>query len=197
MLVGYESNNPLRDSHQHGDFSRELIARIADRHINGYRAMLFTKNVKRAYRTFFSGNSNVSTYVPTGLSRLLPSLWLRFSLNSIIKTEQVKVKLYHGLNSELPYGLDRDIKTVITYYGLSNHNKNSLMDRLLWRTRLHYAFRASNRIIAVDEKARVELLDAGVPEDKIVVIGVEGHPFEVTDQLADAYYEVYRDLVGD
>ena len=50
MLVGYEANNILRNGHELGDFGRELVSRIARRHVSDYRALLFSTRIKNAYK---------------------------------------------------------------------------------------------------------------------------------------------------
>ena len=89
MLIGYEANIAMRDSQTLGDYSRELIEKLSNRHIrDGYRALLFSTRIKNAYRSYFSGNSNVSTYLPTGFSKTLPSAWIRYHLNPWLKSEK-------------------------------------------------------------------------------------------------------------
>lgn len=194
MLVGYEANNAMRDSHELGDFCRDLIAGIADKHVGSFRALLFSTRTNADYRKYFSGNSNVSTYLPIGISKMLPEGWIRYRLNPMLKAE--KVKLFHGLNDELPYGIGRDIKTVITCFGLDRHNRNSLVDALAWRFRMRYAFRASDAIVAVNNEVKQQLVDKGVNPDKIVVISSpSGNPYELTDGMIDQYFELYNKLL--
>lgn len=191
MLVGYEANNVLRNSHELGDFGRELVSRLAKKHVNVYRALLFSTRIKSAYKTYYSSYANVSTYLPDGTSKLLPSLWMRYRLNPWLKSE--KVKIFHGLNEELPYHIDRDIKTVITCYGVETHHRTSLMDTMLWKRRMEYSFEAADVIVAVSREVKQQLIDTGVVADKIVVIG-GSNPFEVTDTIAEQYYDLYRQL---
>lgn len=192
MLVGYEANNAMRNGHELGEYGRELISRLANKHIGSYRALLFSTRIKDEYSKYYSGNSNVSTYVPVGVAKMLPSAWIRYRLNPMLQSE--RVKLFHGLNEELPYGIDSSIITVITCYGLGRHNCNSLLDSLLWRYRTKYSFKRADRIVAVSEKVREELVANGVDANKIVVIGA-ANPMEVTDEVAEKYFELYESLL--
>lgn len=193
MLVGYEANNAMRNSGELGDFCRTLIERLANRYIRqDYHALLFSTRIKKTYSSYFSGNSNVSTYLPVGASKMLPEAWLRYRLNPMLKTE--KVKIFHGLNEELPYHIGREIKTVVTCYGLAEHHRTSLMDSLLWKKRMHYSFSSADVVVAVSEEVRQQLLNEGVDDQKIRVIGVPGHPYEVTDEMVEQYYKLYLSL---
>lgn len=194
MLVGYEANCAMRDAHERGEFGRELISRLANRHIKDYRAMLFSTRIKKAYRGYYSSYSNVSTYVPEGNARLAPSAWIRYRLNPWLKLE--KVKIFHGLNDELPYHIGRDIKTVVTCYGMENHMPASLLDNVLWKKRMEYSFSAADVIVAVSEEVKHQIVEAGANEQKVVVIGVPGKPYEVTDDMVEQYYQLYQTLVG-
>lgn len=195
MLIGYEANNALRNSTPMGDFCRDLIEKMANRYIrDGYRALLFTKGIKKDYRGYFSGNSNVSSYLPVGMSKLMPELWMRYRLNAWLKEE--KVKLLHGLNEELPYNIGREVKTVVTCYGIGEHHRASLMDSIMWKSRLRYAFTAADAVVAVSEDVKRQLLEHNVSESKIVVIGVPGRPYEASDEVVEQYYSLYRHLLS-
>ena len=194
MLVGYEANNALRNSHELGEFARNLIERLATGRVNSYRALLFATRIKKEYCSYFSGYSNVGTFVPFGLSRLLPELWMRYRLNPWLRLE--KVKIFHGLNEELPYHIDRNIKTIITCYGVDEHHRTSLMDSIAWKKRMEYAYEAANVIVAVSNDVRQQLINAGVSPEKIVVIGGKT-PYELTDRMVEQYFELYRTLAGE
>lgn len=194
MLVGYEANNALRNSHELGEFARNLIERLATGRVNSYRALLFATRIKKDYCSYFSGYSNVGTFVPFGLSRLLPELWMRYRLNPWLRLE--KVKIFHGLNEELPYHIDRNIKTIITCYGVDEHHRTSLMDSIVWKKRMEYAYEAANVIVAVSNEVRQQLINAGVSPEKIVVIGGKT-PYELTDRMVEQYFELYRTLAGE
>lgn len=194
MLIGYEANNALRCSDPIGDFCRELIARIAHSHVRDYRALLFSTHIKGDYRSYYSGDSNVSTYVPAGSACLLPEAWMRYRLNPVLKSE--KVQLFHGLNEELPYHIDREVKTVVTCYGLNNHHRASLLDTVMWKPRMRYAFAAADCVVAVSEEVREELVSFGVNPRKITVIGVPGKPYELTGEMVNQYYDLYRSLLN-
>ena len=193
MLVGYEANNVLRNGHELGEFGRNLIERLATGRVATYRALLFASRTKKEYCTYSSGYSNVSTYVPSGSAKLLPELWMRYLLNPWLKVE--KVKIFHGLNEELPYHIDRDIKTIITCYGVEEHHTNSLMDSLFWKKRMEYSYSAADVIVAVSNKVKQDLIDAGVTPEKIVVIGGK-NPYELTDRMVEQYFELYTTLAG-
>ena len=193
MLVGYEANNAMRNDQELGDYSRELIARLASKYIGSYRALLFSTRIKDEYSKYYSGDSNVSTYVPVGNAKMLPSAWIRYKLNPMLQGE--KVKIFHGLNEELPYGIEDNIATVITCYNPGQHKCNSMLDSLLWKHRMKYSLERADRIVAVSDEIRQQLIADGVSEEKIVVIGGKDNPMEITDEVVEKYFEIYQSLV--
>ena len=106
------------------------------------------------------------------------------------------LQVFHGLNEELPYGIGRSVKTMVTCFGLEEHHQTSMMDSLMWKRRMSYAWRASDVVVAVSEEVKQQLIAAEVVEDKIVVIGGKS-PFELTDQMVQQYYELYKHLAGE
>ena len=194
MLIGYEANNALRSGTPLGGFCRDLIEKLANKYIHdGYRALLFSKGVKKDYRGYYSGNSNVSTYLPVGMAKVLPEAWIRYRLNPLLKEE--KVQLFHGLNEELPYHIGREVKTVVTCYG-AGHQNTSPVDAVAWKGRMRYTFSAADAIVAVSDEVRQQLLERGVTESKITVIGVPGRPYEATDEVVAQYFDLYRRLLS-
>ena len=176
MLVGYDANNVFRNGAELGDWSRALIEGLASRHVSDYRALLFSSRIKSAYRTYYTSYANVSTFVPEGGAKLMPAAWMRY-----------------GLNEELPYGIGRSVKTVVTCFGLEEHHQTSMMDSLLWKRRMRYAWKASDVVVAVSDEVRDGLLAAGVNEHRVIVIG-EKNPYEMSQRVIDQYFELYEKL---
>ena len=191
MLVGFDANNVFRNGTELGRWSRDLVEGMARCHVNDFRALLFSTRIKSAYRTYFTSYANVSTFVPEGNAKLLPSAWMRYGLNRWLMFE--KVKVFHGLNEELPYGVGRDVKTVVTCFGVEDHHNTSLLDTLVWKRRMAYAWKTADVVVAVNEDVRGQLVDAGVNEQRVVVIG-EKNPYEVTERVIGQYYDLYSML---
>ena len=191
MLVGFDANNVFRNSEELGEWSRGLVERVASRHVTEFRALLFATRMKADYKGYYSSFANVSTFLPEGNARLMPSAWMRYRLEDYLRFE--KVKVFHGLNEEVPYGIGSVVKTMVTCFGLEDHHKTSLVDSITWKKRMEYAWSTCDVVVAVSEEVKRQLLDRGVAEQKIVVIGTS-NPYEMTDTIAEQYYEVYERL---
>ncbi|MCR5014720.1 MAG: glycosyltransferase [Bacteroidales bacterium] len=190
LMIAYDANNVLRDSGERGVYGRKLIAKMATRHVDVFQAMLFSLGVERTYRHYFTSFANVSTFLPRGLSRLLPQLWVRRKANRLLHFQHAM--LFHGLNDELPYALKPNVRTVVTCHGLNNHQPTSYLDKLLWKHRVSYALRVADVVVAVNEEVRREIVASGVNEVKVVVIG---NSMEMTDLMAEQYFTLYQTLL--
>ena len=193
MLVGYDANNIFRHGGELGDWSRMLIEKLATGHISVFRAMLFATRMKDTYKKYYSSFSNVSTFVPEGTMKLMPSTWMRYGMEGWLRFE--KVKIFHGLNEEIPYGIGGEVKTVVTVFSLDDHHKTSMMDSMFWKKRMAFAYKTADVVVAVSEEVKRALLELGVNEDRVVVIG-EANPYEVTDEVAQKYFELYKRLLA-
>ena len=193
MLVGFDANSVFRNSGEMGEWARNLVELMARQRGTGFRAMLFATRMKAEYKSVYTSYANVSTFVPTGKSSLMPSTWMRFGLGKYLK--ETFARVFHGLNEELPYGLSGKVKTVVTCFGLKEHYTTSMMDSLFWKRRVRFALRTADVVVAVSEEVKSELVAAGVEEKKVRVIGT-GKPYEVTEEMAAQYLEVYRGLIA-
>ena len=63
----------------------------------------------------------------------------------------------------------------------------------MWKSRMRYSFRASDVIVAVSDEVKRQLVEAGVNGNKVIVIGT-GNPYELTDQMVEQYFELYKKL---
>lgn len=191
MLVGYDANNIFRNNGELGNWCRGLVEGLSSKHISDFRALLFSTRIKSEYRSYFTSQANVSTFVPEGSAKFIPSVWMRYGLNRWLSAE--KVKVYHGLNEELPYGIGRDVKTIVTCFGVGDHHSTSLMDSISWKKRMKYAWNASDVVVAVSEAVKDQLLDAGVNEQRILVIGEE-NPYQLSERVISQYFDLYLKL---
>lgn len=191
MLVAFDANNVFRNGGEMGEWARTLVERLASRGGASFRALLFATRMKEDYKSYYTSFANVSTFVPSGKSSLMPSTWMRFSLGPYLTGERVRV--FHGLNEELPYGVVGKVKTVVTCFGMDEHYTTSMMDGLFWKKRMRYALETADAVVAVSEQVKAEIVAFGVNEEKVVVIGTD-NPFEVTDEMVEQYLSLYQRL---
>ena len=84
------------------------------------------------------------------------------------------VSIYHGLSHEIPFGLPKTIKSIVTIHDLIFLKKSkyyNFFDRYIYKAKIKKACNKSDAIIAISEQTKNDLIEQlNVPADKISVI---------------------------
>ncbi|RYE17777.1 MAG: glycosyltransferase family 1 protein [Sphingobacteriales bacterium] len=109
---------------------------------------------------------------PSGIAGLFGSLWRSNWVKNDLK--KLNIDLYHGWSHEIPVGIQNTgIKTAVTIHDLiferyPTHYKAP--DVAIYRKKFKYSCTHADKIIAVSEQTKRDLIDLyKVPEEKIVV----------------------------
>lgn len=109
---------------------------------------------------------------PKGIWRFAPSLWRSVGVSKEVKRDGVEV--FHGLSHELPYGLPKGVKSVVTMHDLIVFRFPEFFkpaDRVIHRQKMRHACRVADVVVAISEQTKRDLMDfLGVPEEKIRVV---------------------------
>ena len=115
---------------------------------------------------------HVHPVFPTGIASIFSSLWRSNWVKKDLK--QLNIDLYHGWSHEIPVGLQNTgIKSVVTIHDLiferyPSHYKAP--DVAIYRKKFKYSCAHADKIIAVSEQTKRDLIDIyKVPAEKIVV----------------------------
>ncbi len=134
--------------------------------------ILYTPTVDEELSGYFKGIANVSSRRPLGLWRYLPALWRSRGESKVVKNDDVDI--FHGLSHELPHGLPKDVKKVVTMHDLvawRNPEYFSSYDAKQHRKKQIYACKKADVIVAISEQTKRDLIEImHVPEEKIRVI---------------------------
>ena len=115
MVIGFDAKRAFQNNTGLGNYSRMLLCGLASEHQN-LRAFLYSPRISGEYAKYFSGYANISTRTPSSIDRFFPDIWRRFGVT--VHLSEDKVKLFHGLSHELPHGIPRSIKRVVTMHDL-------------------------------------------------------------------------------
>jgi glycosyltransferase involved in cell wall biosynthesis len=113
----------------------------------------------------------VTTALPA--SNFFTSRWRSAGIVKYLKRDQVD--LYHGLSYELPAGIGKSgIKSVVTVHDLifmRFPQYFGAIDRFIYRTKIKYACRIADKIIAISERTKQDVIELlNISSDKIEVI---------------------------
>ena len=171
MVIGFDAKRAFQNNTGLGNYSRMLLCGLASEHQN-LRAFLYSPRIAGEYAKYFSGYANISTRTPSSIDRFFPDIWRRFGVT--VHLSEDKVKLFHGLSHELPHGIPRSIKRVVTMHDLIVWRSPQFykpLDRVVHRLKQRHSCRIADMVVAISEQTKRDLMEyLHVPESKIRVI---------------------------
>ena len=196
MVIGYDAKRAFQNMTGLGNYSRMLICGLAKEHPQD-RCFLYAPRMTGYYKGYFSNYANISTRQPTGLIRFFPDLWRRFDVGMHLQGDGVDI--YHGLSHELPHGIGKDIKKVVTMHDLIVWRYPQFykpIDRVIHRFKQRHSCRIADVVIAISEATKRDLIDfMHIPEEKIRVIYQSCDPIfwqPVSEQVRKEIREDYN-----
>jgi glycosyltransferase involved in cell wall biosynthesis len=169
MNIGFDAKMAYHNGTGLGHFSRTLIRSLSD-YYPEHSYYLFNP---RPSSLFQLGAKNIHEVLPGSfIYKNFSSAWR----NSGIKKDlaKYKIKLYHGLDHELPDEIDKTgIKSIVTIHDLIYERYPehfSVQNVKSFSKRFRYACEHADKVIAISEQTKQDILDFyKTPEGKIVV----------------------------
>lgn len=174
MRIGYDAKRFFLNNTGLGNYSRWLVKSLASFYPdNSY--LLYTPKVKAYNRSRFL-SENTQTITPK--SKTLTSLWRSKGIVNDLQRDDIA--LYHGLSHELPYRIDRSgIASVVTVHDLIFKRFPQYFGRVsraIYGAKLRYACRVADKIIAVSQRTKddiVELLNISPKKIEVIYQGCD------------------------
>ena len=168
MVIGYDAKRAFCNNTGLGNYSRMVIGSIANEP-EVSRCMLYSPRTKGKHEHYSDGLEHVELREAKGL--WLPSVW-RSTVGC--RLEEDGVELFHGLSHELPYGIPKGVKSVVTMHDLIVRRYPEYFkpaDRIIHRWKQAHACRRADLVIAISEQTKRDLMQMmHVPEEKIRVV---------------------------
>ncbi len=169
LRIGYDAYPLFNNFTGPGNYSRTLIKQLTDFHPEA-AYFLYASEVTRNEETrFFLNSAMVNVQMP----RQRPAfLWRFFGLRRQLRLH--RIQLFHGLDGRLPLRLPRRLRSVVTIHDMAFRRFPefySRLERRLWDFHLASACRRADRIVAISEHTRQDIIEFyGIDPDKIRVI---------------------------
>jgi len=169
MKIGYDGKRAANNLTGLGNYSRSLIEQLALQFPqNEY--LVYSPKVKQAKQidAFFE-KENITLKLPQNG----PFLWR--SLNILKDLSKDEVRIFHGLSHEIPLAIQHTrIKSFVTIHDLiflRFPQYYKFIDRKLYEWKSKSACKRANKIIAISEKTKADIIDLyGISPEKIEVI---------------------------
>ncbi len=175
MLIGFDAKRAFRNNTGLGNYSRGVIGGVMSYELRvkseAGTVVLYTPSVKGRYEHFFE-NMPLRVVEPKGVWKVMKSVWRSVGVSRAVKKDGVE--LFHGLSHELPYGLPKGVKKVVTMHDLIVYRFPEFFkpaDRVIHRLKMRHACRVADVVVAISEQTKRDLMEfLEVPEEKIRVV---------------------------
>lgn len=171
MRIGFDAKRAAQNATGLGNYSRFVI-RILKNHFPEDEQVLYVPNPKKTQH-LDKAASNTEPRFPQGIWQRLRSIWRVWGVTSDLKRD--RIDLFHGLSNELPLNIRkagcRSVVTIHDLIFLHYPKYYHLIDRKIYDFKFRRACRNADRVIAVSEFTKREIMKYyGTPEAKIDVV---------------------------
>jgi glycosyltransferase involved in cell wall biosynthesis len=159
MKIAFDAKRAYQNTTGLGHYSRTLIASLATS-FPDHQYYLCAPKVTGLFNA--SVFPNIETITPVNFpSRKLRSLWRsKWVMKDLLSRG---IDLYHGLSHEIPHGISKSsVKSVVTIHDLifERYPKQyNPVDVLIYRKKFSYACKHANRIIAISQQTKNDIID--------------------------------------
>jgi len=165
LRVGIDAKRAYQNKSGLGNYSRDVISSLIK--TGEIDVQLFTtkKNLE-----IFNVSKKIKVHVPK--IHFLKNYWRTFGINNILEKENIQI--FHGLSNEIPFGLNKNIKCVVTMHDVIFKKHPSFyknFDRFMYSKKTEHACKKSQKIISVSEQTKKDLINYfKIHPEKIEVI---------------------------
>ena len=175
MIIGFDAKRIVRNNTGLGNYCRTLINDMIRRNDSNMKLLLYTPDKGRDVlrNQIIESDNSRFVFPKKKLGKIYKSLWR--TKNIVKQLQEDKVQIYHGLSGELPLGLrNSGIKSVVTIHDLiflRHPEYYHWFDRKMYTWKFHQTIKQADRIIAVSECTKRDILEFGkIDPEKISVI---------------------------
>ena len=178
MRIGFDAKRAFMNKTGLGVYSRNIINSVSRR----MNLVLYTPSVSIPF--IKNGDNILIRKMSSWMPKWASGFWRSFVIPQYLAKDEID--LYHGLSAELPIGIPKTIKKVVTIHDLLFERFPSdypFVDRFFAKRKTIYACKNADRIIAVSESTKKDLVDFyQVSPSQIEVIPVPIHIDENLDE---------------
>lgn len=185
MRIGFDAKRAFNNYSGLGNYSRYVISNICRFHPEN-ECLLYTPSI--ADEDLFHEPKGAVVKLPvTRFGRYSSSYWRSIRLTYWLGKDGVDI--YHGLSNELPYGIHRtSVKSIITIHDLIFLQLPDLykpFDRYVYRRKVQYGTGIANRIIAVSEQTKQDIIRLLGVDEKMIRVVYQGCNRQFYSRVSD------------
>jgi glycosyltransferase involved in cell wall biosynthesis len=158
MRIGFDAKRAFNNYSGLGNYSRYIISNIC-RFYPENDCLLYTPSI--ADQELFQEPGKSVIKMPGSMfGKYAKSYWRSFRLSHQLDKDGIDI--YHGLSNELPFGIHKTrARSIITIHDLIFLEHPELykpLDRYVYKKKVRYAAHAANRLIAVSEQTKQDII---------------------------------------
>lgn len=192
MHIGFDAKRLYNNFTGLGNYSRTLVENLRQNYPED-DYYLYTPKIRQDVTTLpFLAGTDYKTVCYNGM---LKNLWRSSFIKKDLRRD--KIDLYHGLSHEIPLNIDRTgIRSVVTIHDiiyLTYPDMYTAIDRAIYNYKFRYACRHADKIIAISECTRQDIIRYfHTPEEKVEVIYQAIQPGFYTMQSPESATAIIR-----
>ncbi|MDR1161060.1 MAG: glycosyltransferase family 4 protein [Tannerellaceae bacterium] len=173
MKIGFDAKRITHNGTGLGNYGRIILNSFTDQY-PGNEYLLYSPNPGNLkLRDQLQPGQAISFQYPTGLNKLFSPFWRTFTITTQLRKDNVD--LFHGLSNELPLNIRKSkIPSVVSIHDLiflRYPHLYSAIDRRIYAYKFRQACLQSDRIIAVSEQTKRDIISFfTIDEDKIDIV---------------------------
>ena len=166
MKIGFDAKRYFFNATGLGNYSRNIVGYLLKNYPNNEYFLFSPQKNKRLQVPDFQSIRVIKPRVA------LNSLWRSFGIqfNSFYK----KLDIYHGLSNELPFEINKKVKTVLTVHDLIFMTMPHLykpIDRKIYTLKMKKSCVRADVIIAISRQTKSDIVNLlSISEDKIKIV---------------------------
>lgn len=151
-----------------GNYSRSLVKMMQQLYPNHEYHLFTTKATKNFETEYFFDSQKFTIHTPTSWK----PLWRTFGMAANVNA--LNPDIFHGLSHEIPFGLNPNIATVVTFHDLIYEiypKQFRFWDRNIYHLKYKSSAKRTKFVIAISESTKIDLIRLyGLEKEKITVL---------------------------
>lgn len=158
--IGIDAKRAFCNSTGLGNYSRNIIRCLVNNY-SSHTFFLFTPDIKLvSFYDEIKTYSNVTVITPHQIIyRWFPWYWRSIVVGRL--AVKLGLDIYHGLSHEIPLGLNKKIRSVVTIHDMiifKDVSFQNLFDIISYRSKIKRAIRRTKQIIAISEQTKKDII---------------------------------------
>jgi glycosyltransferase involved in cell wall biosynthesis len=191
LIIGFDAKRLFNNQTGLGNYSRTLVKHL-QQHYPQHSYHLFASITPKTEDTAYFFDSEKFTIHRPGFKN---PLWRTLGMSGPIN--KLKPDIFHGLSHEIPFGLDPNIKTIVSFHDLIYEYfpaQFGAINSRLYRWKYKSSVRRASHVVAISNSTKDDLIKYyKTNTDKLTVIYQSCNDRFINDDIDPSYHPPIKD----